>query len=299
MRATTTILLVTVSIPTLLASTAACGGPSQEDLVQRDRRIHELEEESAARANDNAAMVARLAALEEQNRRMAAVVEGLAGHIESDERGQATLEENLSEAESALSELEVDRQSLTADLDAARRALAAAAGREQRARARAATFQAMLQRFATLIEAGNVRVRVVRNRMVVELPEAVLFDTGRADIKPAGRSVLEQVASGLAEIEGRDFQVAGHTDDVPIHTRRYPSNWELSSGRALVVAAFLREHGVPAARLSIAGFADTQPVAGNDSEEGRAQNRRIEIVLMPNFDELPDLSSLDDSTPRD
>jgi chemotaxis protein MotB len=276
----------------LVASAAAACGPSQQEITRRDERIRELEEENEARANDNAAMVAQLASIEEQNQRMAAVVEGLARHIESSELGQATLEENLSEAEGALSELEVDRQTLTADLDAARRALAAAAGREQRARDRAALFQAMLRRFASLIEAGHVRVHVVRNRMVVELPEAVLFDTGRAVIKPNGQTVLAQVATGLAEIEQRDFQVAGHTDNVPIHTSRFPSNWELSTGRALVVAAFLRDRGVPAARLSVAGFADTQPVADNDTDAGRAQNRRIEIVLLPNFDELPNLGSL-------
>jgi len=97
---------------------------------------------------------------------------------------------------------------------------------------------------------------------------------------------------GAASIEGRDLQIAGHTDNVPISTRRFPSNWELSTARAVHVARFLIEHEVPQQRLSAAGYADTQPVASNESGEGRQQNRRIEIVLMPHLDELPNLSVL-------
>jgi chemotaxis protein MotB len=80
---------------------------------------------------------------------------------------------------------------------------------------------------------------------------------------------------------------------VPIKSRRFPSNWELWTARAVTVARFLADKGVPPTRLSAAGYAESQPVASNDTPEGRAQNRRIEIVLMPNLDELPDLSSLE------
>ena len=97
----------------------------------------------------------------------------------------------------------------------------------------------------------------------------------------------------LASIQNRDFQIAGHTDNKPIKSARFPSNWELSTARGVAVTRFLAANGVPETRLSAAGYADTQPVASNDTPEGRAQNRRIEIVLMPNLDELPDLSSLE------
>lgn len=167
--------------------------------------------------------------------------------------------------------------------------------REQQAQARLATFRDMLERFNKMIASGQLRVRIVRNRMVVELNEEILFDSGRADLKAKGKEALSEVASVLDSIENRDFQIAGHTDDVPIKSRRFPSNWHLSTARAVNVTQYLEENGVARDRLSAAGYADTQPVAPNDTAEGRAQNRRIEIVLMPNLDELPDLSALENN----
>ena len=143
-----------------------------------------------------------------------------------------------------------------------------------------------------MIQSGQLRVRIQRGRMVVELSENILFDSGKDALKPEGKTALTEVASVLASIQNRDFQIAGHTDNKPIKSARFPSNWELSTARGVVVARFLAENEVPEVRLPPA--MDTQPVASNDTPEGRAQNRRIEIVLMPNLDEkMPDLSSLE------
>jgi chemotaxis protein MotB len=100
-------------------------------------------------------------------------------------------------------------------------------------------------------------------------------------------------------VQNRNFLVAGHTDNVPV-TRRmtarrhYDSNWSLSALRGVAVVRFLASNGVPADRLAAAGYAETRPVASNDTTQGQAQNRRIEIIVMPNMDELPDLSGLGD-----
>ncbi len=183
------------------------------------------------------------------------------------------------------------------DLSQARSALEtqlqAAREREEQQRARLESLRSMVTQFRDMIAAGQLRVRIVRGKMVVELPESVLFDSGSAELKENGQATLEKVAQVLGQIKNRDLLVAGHTDNVPIRSRRYPSNWELSAGRGVVVARFLSDHGVTATRLAAAGYADTQPIGSNDTDEGRAQNRRIEIVLMPNLDELPDLSSLE------
>ncbi len=165
--------------------------------------------------------------------------------------------------------------------------------RERQAEARLQTFRNMLERFRKMIASGKLRVRIVRGQMVVELAENILFDSGKADLKEAGQTALAEVAQVLQTIADRNFQIAGHTDNVPIRSRRYRSNWWLSTARAVKVTEFLSEHGVPTERLSAAGYADTQPVASNDTPEGKQQNRRIEIVLMPNLDELPDLSALE------
>jgi chemotaxis protein MotB len=168
--------------------------------------------------------------------------------------------------------------------------------KERQAQARLQTFRNLFEKFQKMIESGQLRVRIVRGRMVVELSENILFDSGKADLKKEGQTALTQVAGVLASIPDRDFQIAGHTDNIPIKSARFPSNWELSTARAVTVARFLAAQGVPSNRLSAAGYAESQPTATNDTPEGRAQNRRIEIVLMPNLDELPDLSSLESTT---
>ena len=92
----------------------------------------------------------------------------------------------------------------------------------------------------------------------------------------------------LGSIEGRKFQVAGHTDNVPTgKNSRFKSNWELSSQRALTVLDLMIKEGMDARRLSAAGYADVLPVGSNDTDDGKRQNRRIEIVLQPNIEDLP------------
>lgn len=157
---------------------------------------------------------------------------------------------------------------------------------------RAAQFRQLLARFREMISEGKLKVQIRKGRMLVKLSDEILFDPGRTDIKAQGQEALRQVTEILREIPDRHFQVAGHTDNVPIRTRRFGSNWELSAARALRVVAFMVESGMDASRLSACGYADQDPVGPNDSEEGRAQNRRIEIVLQPNLEELPSLEGL-------
>lgn len=170
--------------------------------------------------------------------------------------------------------------------------------KQRQADARLSTFRNMLERFNKMIASGKLRVRIVRGRMVVELSENILFDSGKADLKAEGQQALTEVASVLASIGDRDFQIAGHTDNIPIKSAKFPSNWHLSTARAVNVTTSLAGAGVPSGRLSAAGYADTQPAATNDTPEGRQQNRRIEIALMPNLDELPDMSKLKDLTEK-
>ncbi|HJL18108.1 MAG TPA: OmpA family protein [Sandaracinaceae bacterium LLY-WYZ-13_1] len=274
--------------------------PAGELDACRDRAA-ELEAGIREGAEHREALEERLARLQATNDAMERTILTLAGGMEEAEESRAELESSLQAASSTLAELEEARGELTEDLQRTRRSLTSAErslaelrAREARARRRAETFRSLLTRMRELIESNEVRVRVHRNRMVVEMPERVLFDSGRAELRSRGEDVVTQVGEVLQSLEDRDFQVAGHTDSEPIRRSRYDSNWELSTARALTVAELLREQGMPAERLSVAGFADTQPVASNETEQGRAQNRRIEIVLLPNLDELPDLSELED-----
>ncbi len=205
------------------------------------------------------------------------------------EKAKAELQEHLDQVQTKLKEttdqletLGAEKQKLESDLVELRR-------QEEAARASAAIFQDLVAKLKGMIDAGQLSVYIRNGRMLVKLPDNVLFDPGRTNIKAEGQEAIAQLTTALQAIPGRKFQVAGHTDNIPIHTARYPSNWELSTARAVVVVNFMIESGMEPFRLSAAGFADTDPVATNDTPEGKAQNRRIEIELLPNLEELPKL----------
>lgn len=254
-----------------LLGTAGCGGRDERDIA----RISELEGQLQSAEEQRAQMEARIAELEQRNADLVSRLEALGQDVEGLQSERSSLQSSLTETQRALEELRE---------------------RERQQQARLATFRQMLERFRSMIDSGRLRVRIIRNRMVVELPDNVLFESGEAELREQGQQTLAEVAQILREIQGRQFQIAGHTDNVPIRSRRFPSNWELSTARAVSVARYLLEQGMPADSISAAGYADTQPIDTNDTPEGRAHNRRIEIQLVPSLDELPDLSSLTTET---
>lgn len=143
------------------------------------------------------------------------------------------------------------------------------------------TYQSLVEQLESEVRSGEVEIEELRGRLQVRALDQILFDSGSAELEPRGREVLAKVAKQLAKVSDRRVRVEGHTDDVPIATARFPSNWELSVGRAATVARFLAEQGVAAVRLEAAGFGEFQPIASNADPAGRARNRRIEIVLAP------------------
>jgi chemotaxis protein MotB len=125
----------------------------------------------------------------------------------------------------------------------------------------------------------EVRFSLTGDRLVMKLADKALFATGSAELSPAARPLVKRLAALVAE-SGADLRIEGHTDNRPIHSERFPSNWELSTARAVRVLRFFKEQGgIPAERLSAAGFGEFQPVASNDTPEGRARNRRVEFAF--------------------
>jgi chemotaxis protein MotB len=135
------------------------------------------------------------------------------------------------------------------------------------------------------IAKGDITIKQVRDRLTINMVDRVLFDSGQAKVKPAGLKVLKQVSEILKKVTDKQIRIEGHTDNVAIGAKlkdRIPTNWELSTARATSVVRYLiEEGGVNPANLSAVGYADTQPIASNETEEGRTANRRIEIVLYP------------------
>lgn len=135
-----------------------------------------------------------------------------------------------------------------------------------------------------MINQGLVSISQNKRGVVVDISASALFRTGDAALQPEVLNVLRQVAAVLSK-EEQPIEVEGHTDDVPIKTAQFPSNWELSSARASSVTRMLIDNGVQAKRLAVVGLADNQPLAPNDSPENRARNRRVTItVLSPNVE---------------
>ena len=162
---------------------------------------------------------------------------------------------------------------------------------EAEIRERNRIYEEVLTRFRSLIDAGQLSVSIVRGRMVINLPQDILFASGSATLGREGRETLSQIATVLGEFDDRRFQVEGHTDNVPISTAQFPSNWELSAARALSVVKLLVDRGVSPELVSGAGYGEFQPVGTNQTSEGRRLNRRIEIVMLANLNVIADAST--------
>jgi chemotaxis protein MotB len=128
--------------------------------------------------------------------------------------------------------------------------------------------------------------------MVLALPSDVLFDSGSARLSATGKEAVQQVGSVLSGMGRRRVQVEGHTDNVPIHNDQFASNWELASARALVVVRAMMHSGMPSDAISAASYGEFHPAASNDEPKGRAMNRRIEVVLLPDLSSLPGFDEL-------
>jgi chemotaxis protein MotB len=130
------------------------------------------------------------------------------------------------------------------------------------------------------ISKGIVRVHLEPRGLIISLGEKGVFDSGSDQIKPDGKVLLDELATSLVSV-GNYIRVEGHTDNVPIANSRFPSNWELSTARATVVVCYLiQTYRLKPEMLSAAGYAEYRPVVSNDTEEGKARNRRVDILIL-------------------
>jgi chemotaxis protein MotB len=148
-------------------------------------------------------------------------------------------------------------------------------------------FRALTAAFQKMIDSGKLQVSMRHGRMIVKLPAEILFASGSADLSKGGQTALTDVAGILKQMPDRRFMIAGHTDNVPVGPpSAFRNNLQLSTARAETVTEQLITSGMNAAHLSAAGYSEYEPVRENSSEGGRRENRRIEIVLLPNLAEV-------------
>lgn len=147
------------------------------------------------------------------------------------------------------------------------------------------TYESLLENMESEIEKGKITITQLKGKLKVNMLDEILFDSGKTTIKPQGVEVLDRVGKILLNVKDRAISIEGHTDNVPIGvelSKKYPTNWELSAARATTVARYLQEKiGINPGVLSATGYGEYQPIASNETEEGKARNRRIEVVLIP------------------
>lgn len=265
----------------------SCGYSEDEWQAQLEKynqlnKRHEDEQAAHAKTRKELqAAKARVAMLEDQLRKMGLDVENLSAQLEAAGSSKEELANRLAQMNRALEEYK------------------ARAAQLEKIKARFELLRKKLEKLTNL----GLKVQVRHNRMVISLPGDVLFASGQAKLRKEGEQVVQQVSDVIrkdATLSKRYFQVAGHTDNKPLKGGRFGDNWGLSAMRAREVLLYMIAPvdskggggGLDPERLHAAGYADTDPVASNDGKDGRQQNRRVELVLMPDVEEMLDLKSL-------
>ncbi|MEK6535296.1 MAG: OmpA family protein [Thermodesulfobacteriota bacterium] len=175
-------------------------------------------------------------------------------------------------------ELEGDKQMLAESISLLKKT------KEVEVRTVSKTYEDLLSEMKSEIAQGQIAITELKGKLTVDVVDKILFDSGQTEIRPEGLGVLKRVVEILMTVTDKVIRVEGHTDSIPIGgalAKRYPTNWELSAARALNVTRFLEKEGIDPTLLSAVAFGEHQPIAENDTPEGRARNRRIAIILLP------------------
>ncbi len=247
---------IPVGIAVLAAACTASGcvstGTFDKMQAGKDEQIGALQQQKTALETRNAALEKRKAATEQDN---------------------DTLKQQLA----ACDQQNTSMQEQVVFLEQQRTALLAADRQHQQ------QYEALVKDLSKEVEKGQLQVRQYKDMLAVDLAEQIFFDSGRATLKPGGKEVLKKVGDALKGYQDKIIRVVGYTDNVPVAKSlqgRYPTNWELSVARATTVVRFLQDVGVPPERMVASGRGEYDPVASDDTPEGRQKNRRIVIMLI-------------------
>lgn len=188
-----------------------------------------------------------------------------------------TFSKNISDLRQKVSNLEAENQKLKDDIVTLQKV------KEEKVKEISNTYEQLLENMKSEIAQGQVTISELKGKLTVNMEAAILFDSGKADVKADGLVILQKMVDTLKGVNDKAIRIEGHTDNVLISaalTRVFPTNWELSAARAINVAKYLQQQGVDPSILSAAAFGEFKPVADNTTMEGRAKNRRIEITLV-------------------
>jgi len=278
-------LAATLSSVFVLSSLTACGHSEKEWQAQLDKYNQLASEHQAEKdAHEKAAReleqtTARVMQLRKELESMGVNVDMLSSQVQQSSTEKEQLSKDLEELQAALAEYKKRAESLEKIK---------------------ASYEELRNKLKKLTELG-LKVEIRHNRMVIRLPGDVLYPSGSDKLKDEGKQVISTVAEVIrkdAQLKKRYFQIAGHTDNIPLKGGKFGDNWGLSAMRSRTVLLFLIEStttgggGLDPKMLHAAGYGDIDPVASNDSADGRTQNRRVELVLLPDMEEMLDLQNV-------
>ncbi|MBI5205468.1 MAG: OmpA family protein [Nitrospirae bacterium] len=259
------------------------------DIENLKKDISAMEEKLKAKEGEKAALESELSKLKKENANLKSLLEANKDELTKDLLG---VKAKLSEKEQKIKELENELKSKNAQITELKTEISGLSKEksqaiEEKDKAVAElkkTYTNLVDELKDEIKKGEIAVTQLRDKLSLSMVDKILFDSGNADVKKDGKKVLDRVAEILRKVTDKQIRIEGHTDNVKIGPRiakKFPTNWELSNARATNVVRYLQEKGVDPKLLSPAGYAEYKPIESNDTEEGKAKNRRIEIVLIP------------------
>ncbi|MDD2850276.1 MAG: OmpA family protein [Desulfuromonadaceae bacterium] len=245
-----------------------------EEADSRTKELAELQKTYNKLSQENAELKNRFNRLTED----AAVLTADKKQLEDILKAKSdTLSKNINEMRQQVADLRSENGRLSDEIVELQKA------KEEKVKEVSGTYEQLLANMKNEISQGQVTISELKGKLTVNMEAAILFDSGRADIKPEGMEILDKLVDTLKSAKDKAIRIEGHTDAVQISgvlARTFATNWELSAARAINVTKFLQQQGIDPQYLSAAAFAEHKPVADNSSKEGRARNRRIEITLV-------------------
>jgi chemotaxis protein MotB len=253
------------------------------------KRLAALQKKNDDLIAENAVLKADLAGMTLQNEKLTTDLSYVTDQRDKAVSDKEELDRILRSRSDNLSQTISELRRKVADLDAENAKLKAenaglVKAREEQVQKVSSTYEDMIEKMKSEISKGQITISELKGKLTVNMVDSILFDSGRAEVKKGGLEILGKVVSILKDVKDKSIRIEGHTDNVQISralAQRYPTNWELSAARSINVARFLQDQGIDPANLSAVAYGEWKPVATNDTAEGKAKNRRIEIILVP------------------
>jgi chemotaxis protein MotB len=246
-----------------------------KSLQDQQQRYADLMKENADLKGQVAKLTGDLAAMSGERDRLAERKKGLEESLKSTSDAK---NKKIAELSQRISGLEQENAGLKEDIANLKKV------KEEEVQKTSKTYEEMLEKMKSEIAQGQVTISELKGKLTVNMLNAILFDSGKAEVKPEGLEVLRKVVDILKTVKDKAIRIEGHTDNVQIVgalAAKYQTNWELSAARAINVTRYLQSLGIDPALLGAVAYGEYHPVAPNDTEEGKAKNRRIEIILVP------------------